>query len=345
MSGSRYSKASAEAADNTPLLHCPPSVEGQATTIDNIPNELIQPTPRLLDQSAIGNYLPLSDLVSLSLVSRRFRDLTRESIKRQQVQILLQQVAYGDKDKVEAILRHDPSLLLLASTVTDYSWRTYRNFTPLQLAYAVGDVAIYPELGLAYEGMVERLMRYFDQLPGGREGALKQIQGKFPEGLVERPAFDFNPLVDVIVNSTDQEVEDVLALRVDVMSEGRLWKALEAFRKAFTLLSQAEERYNPNHVMRAFETYEREFDRLEDWNRRDLFFRQVIGYVQRYLPACDAQVFAQWVYHVVEEREASRSLLIFRFGGGAIFPLLSSPPPFFGLGYKWGANGEGVPVL
>src|SRR3990167_1655673 len=165
--------------------------------------------------------LPPSPLRALSITSET---------KQQQAQILLQYVAYGDKTKAEAMLERDPSLLLLASTVTDYSKRTYQNFTPLQLAYAVGDVAIYPEK--EYEGMAEMIMRYFDKLPEGRTAAAKQIQDKFQEGLTERSAFDFNPLIEVIANSSAQEVEDVLSLKLDAMRESKLWKELETFRES-----------------------------------------------------------------------------------------------------------------
>ena len=73
------------------------------------------------------------------------------------------------------------------------------------------------------------------------------------------------------------------------------------------------------------------------WNsaKNMLFWRQVIGYIQRFLPACYAQAFSQGLYYIVENGEKLRRSLEFRYDPGVfIFPL--DADPHFRLGYEYG---------
>ena len=89
--------------------------------------------------------------------------------------------------------------------------------------------------------------------------------------------------------------------------------------------------FNPQHLITAFELYNSQFDRW-NWNQRDLFWRQVVGFVQRFLPANCAMDFAQGLYNRVENKERSKRSFNFTLGDAAIFPL--SFGSFSGLGYE-----------
>jgi hypothetical protein len=81
---------------------------------------------------------------------------------------------------------------------------------------------------------------------------------------------------------------------------------IEEFRRQFSELSNNEKIFNPHHLLRAFEVYNALWDQCErdgsdpDYKKRDLFWRQIIGYTQRFMPACYAQAFAQGLYYLVK---------------------------------------------
>ncbi len=60
-------------------------------------------------------------------------------------------------------------------------------------------------------------------------------------------------------------------------------------------------------MLAAYEVYGERFDDFAgkanseaQWNRRDVFYRLVIGYIQRHLPACYLQAFASPIVEVVK---------------------------------------------
>ena len=85
---------------------------------DHLPDELIRPSG---DSSqppvSIGDFLSSVDIVNLSAVDKRFFSLFKASA----VKALLQHIAYGEKDKAEALLERNPRLLFERGTVTDYA--------------------------------------------------------------------------------------------------------------------------------------------------------------------------------------------------------------------------------
>src|SRR3990167_1899865 len=118
-------------------------------------------------------------------------------------------------------------------------------------------------------------------------------------------------------------------------NELTLMETLNRFREQFTQKSHHEIVFNPQHLLRAFEVYLTQFDGW-DWNKRDLFWRQLIGFVQRFLPACDAQAFAQGIYYLTEENEALRRSFDFRYGGGSFYPVDFNSCSSLGFDYAGG---------
>ena len=65
--------------------------------------------------------------------------------------------------------------------------------------------------------------------------------------------------------------------------------------------------FNYHHLLRAFEVYEQKYDDLynrsnNNYDKLRLFSRQIIGFIQRSLPAIDRMVFAQSLYEVAKEK-------------------------------------------
>ena len=255
---------------------------------------------------------------------------------------LVQAIVYGDLRKSEALLQN-PSLLetLLTEKVTviDYSRRKVKQKTAFQAALCAMDDELC--------AMLAKCM--------SAEEMARQYQEIFPEGhdayYQKQTPFDFSQIVEAISKSSDADVKKALSL--ELPNQTVLWSNLEQFRAAFTQYASQETVFNPQHLLKAFELYDSQFNE-SSWNQRDLFWRQVVGFIQRFLPANIAMDFAQGLNSRIEEKEQSRRSFNFTYGGGAIFP--PSFDSFSGLGYElamascglrlvwpgWGACARGV---
>jgi hypothetical protein len=239
-----------------------------------------------------------------------------------------QYIAYGDMAKAEELLKANPTCLEKLFTekvsgIKDYS-RLKHKGTVFQLALSAMD-----------DEMCEMLAKYINQ-----DEVTRQYKAVFPEGhekyYAGQKPFDFTGIVNAISNSGEGDVEKALDLELPNLTA--LWGALEQFRTNFTERSNQETVFNPQHLIKAFELYDQKFDSW-NWKQRDLFWRQVIGYVQRHVPANIAMDIAQGLYYRLEEKEKPKRSFKFRYGNNSIFPL--SFDSLSGLGYEFGAFCDG----
>ena len=79
------------------------------------------------------------------------------------------------------------------------------------------------------------------------------------------------------------------------------------------------------------------FDALTTWDNRDLFWKKVIGYVQRQMTAYDAQVHCSGAWSVLDNENAFKRLFGF-CNGGEFFPLSVDS----GLGFDFGCYSAGL---
>jgi hypothetical protein len=258
------------------------------------------------------------DFLALSSTCKKLRGLTleeREKREKEAASALLLAIVQGNENEAEKRLKEGPGLLKCAlGEAKDYSGRDIKKLTPFQAALCSGDVE-----------MVEMMKTYFDKLKNGKEEMEKQFKEIFPEGIdphvkkQEKDVFDFSEILNAIKNAGNNEVTAALDKKFDKKSS--LHQALDKFRKAFTDKSLSETVFNPTHLLKAFKMYNTEFDNFNNLDKRDLFWRQVIGYVQRYLPACYLQAFAQGIYGIVERNKKLGRSFDFSYGGGSIAPL------------------------
>ena len=239
---------------------------------------------------------------------------------------LVQSVVYGDLTKAEALIKANQALLesLLTEKVTviDYSRRKVKQKTAFQAALCAMD-----------DELCAMLAKYMP-----KEEMARQYQEIFPEGhetySQAQTPFDFSQIGEAISQSSDVDVEKALSL--ELPNDTPLWRNLEQFRADFTQRSSQKAVFNPQHLLTAFRLYDSQFDN-GNWGQRGLlFWRQVIGFIQRFLPANIAMDFAQGFYDRVKAQEKSRRSFNFTFGGGSIFPL--SFDSFSGLGYEYAAG-------
>jgi hypothetical protein len=96
----------------------------------------------------------------------------------------------------------------------------------------------------------------------------------------------------------------------------------------------------------AFKLYDRKyklFGNRWDSAKNMLFWQKVIGYIQRFLPACYAQAFAQGIYYIVQDGEELKRSLEFQHDKNIFFyPLDSLPRSRLGYDYVAGGTGGGL---
>lgn len=279
-------------------------------------------------KSILFQYLSDGELANFSQACKQTDAWTSDEKAKRKISPLLLAVVQGDETKVKRI----GNSALVCSTrgvATDYSKRGIQGLTPFQAALCHGDVE-----------MCEMIKKeFFSQLNEGQAEMEKQFNAVFPNGIEahvkmqQDNVFDFNEILQAIIHAPENEVTAALDKAFD--NNLPLHQALEKFRKAFTEKSLSEIVFNPYHLLKAFETYNAEFDNLGNWDKRDLFWRQVIGFVQRYLPACMLQAFAQGICGIVEEKEPLRRSFQFKLHDESILPANA----FSGLGFDWAAPG------
>ena len=249
----------------------------------------------------------------------------KEELEQALVNPIMLAVVQGDLNQTEALIKaRSPLLLSVKGRAVDYSRRTIKDLTPFQAALCAWD-----------DEMCAVLKQYMRD-----EEIIRQYKEIFPEGHEKideaQTSFEFSTLVNAITQSNDVDVQAQLKLK---QNDSPLCQTFNQFRDDFTLRSQQETVFNPKHLLEAFEICNENVEHW-DWNRRDLFWRQVIGYVQRFLPANLAQDVAQGLHYRVEEKEKSRRSFNFRCGDDAIFPL--SFDSFSGLGFDYASLGMPV---
>jgi len=261
---------------------------------------------------------------------------------------LLKFTAYGQPEKVLAILKENLRLLLERGDAIDPAGNLIPGVTAYELALGAGD----NEMATMIRGL-------FDQFEGGENARIEQ-EKNYQDAInhmLESPkqAFNFNELLQIIVDAPEQDVtEELKTDDFNVNYEGRihpqykktLRQALEEFRKYFSprVIKHGEMHFNYANLQTAFDLYNKQYNKLKEtsngnWDKQDLFLRQVIGFIQRGLPACDRQAFARDLHCLVEEKKPKplERCFDFKYSDGS-FPITAGDLSRSGLGYKYAAD-------
>lgn len=122
------------------------------------------------------------------------------------------------------------------------------------------------------------------------EAVVKQVESK-------SPVFDLKPLFDIIKQSTPDDIKAVLAK--DMTHESALRNALAGFREAVRPKKKTVGMHYEHYttLQQAFDLLYKERKELSsnytNYDKCDLIWRQIIGYLQRSLPAVDRFAFAR----------------------------------------------------
>lgn len=299
------------------------------------------PFIKRIDRDVISNtFLPLlnleSDLKMMSTFSKLNKkdpssQLVRERLRQIRLNDLLRHIVQGNQVEAEKLIKLSPELLSMRGQVTDYSGRIIEG-TPFQLA-----------LGAEDDEMCEMIAPYFDKIANGKEEKAKQYKEQFPDDHKKEQSYDFTALVNAIARSnSDADCKDALAKFREELKPKGIIKHGKHFN--IKILIDAFKAYEANYVRFGGKTTLGSLFSDNDQSRKNsLFLREVIGYIQRFLPACYAQAFCQGLDSIVERGEKLQRKLTFTTGE-TYYPLDSIPNFRLGYEYAVGTRGKGPTV-
>lgn len=294
------------------------------TTRSDLGNEILKKSAGTLRSMRFINILEsyLQDITSILAFSKTCQTaqyISYDFIKNR----LLTAVVHGNEHLVREIVILFPELLLKSYTtkivteiVKDLSGKEIKNLTPLQAAICAGDVdlvkmikeVLYQELRSGVELGFDPDLEIRRQLTAiyktvDIDSVVKAQKAKAQE-------FKTSTLHDLFTKinaATNEQVKFELHNPGMQDPDSQLNTTLRDFRQQFTITSNQELIFNPFYLLAAFEAFEHCREQFPNFNglanapdnRLDLYWRQVIGYIQRHLPACYLQAFAQGIRPVV----------------------------------------------
>lgn len=313
-----------------------------------LPNELIREVPELA--SGVSYKEETLIMSRLSRTSKRMRALFQPELDKRAAKQLLEHVLNGNFTEAQKMYAANPRILFIktegvepAAGIEEYEGEA-GNICTRAVHRKVIASPYQAALGAGDRQMREDMSRYFDKIidetgnPIGHENAEAQREEWFPAGMYPENLYHFDALVTAI--TTDPVLTanpDYNSAIVKNPSEPTK-KALTQFRNDFLPKEPITHGhlFNLNHLLEAFKVYNAHFEQW-NWNQRSLFWCQVIGYLERLVPAVDAQAFCQGLYYLLEQKQpASRGLSFHNWVSSSdisYYPLGSSS---VGLGFDFG---------
>lgn len=227
---------------------------------------------------------------------------------------LLSYIVRGEPDKVDAILKRNPSLMLQTFTVKNPAG--YRiKATPLRAALCSQD-----------SQMTARVLARFTPL-AGKEEALAQWNSQFPEEWQGAEQIRWQPLFDQLA-TLDQAIRQSAAGDITSNEDYKLTvrDGSEVAREHATLISllkatqdepiETGRAFNPNFMLavtRLWDAYVHDFN-YED-PKRLFCWQRILGGTQCFIPAADAASFIDWldIHNLQSNQPQNRSMRILAY--------------------------------
>lgn len=194
--------------------------------------------------------------------------------------------------------------------VTDYSGRQFKNVTLFEAALLVHQVAANDR----YSGLCEFIVSKFVN----KEVCLKQYRSIFPRGAeitfayLKLNCFNFSAIIKAFDKASSDEISLILndsnkstnlaSTHAGSVSE-TLQQSIAIFRQHFSSEVLQTKHYNPHHLMQAVDIFYAHYNAWP-YAKNLLFMRQVIGYIQRFTVADEAQIIVQGFYDVLRQHHA-----------------------------------------
>ncbi len=312
------------------------SKEPEASTEPALPAALI---------ARIAMYSTSATAATL-IMNRETRDWIQPGLDERAAKQLMDYVLKPTQEnvkKAKAMIAANPKIMFIETSGVEWAsgidedrvvHRTVKG-SAFKAALGTGDSEIYNDM-LKHAHQVIYKNENGETIETGIQRAQRQMQEQFPSGF-EYPQVEaeFTTLMDKIVN----------ALTNDPTSP-ETQAVLNEFRHYFLPKEVTNgHHFNLNYLIEAINVYSQNWDPWGD-NQRSFFWCQVIGYLERLVPAIDAQEFCQGLYHRIEQNQPpTRSLTLYNYQSSSYisyFPSNSSSPPT-GLGFDFGIYvGAGV---
>lgn len=273
------------------------AVDETETSFIDIPSPVVTHIGSFLEKNKDKDKATFS---RLCLTTHRFY---QPEFDKQSAKKLLKHVLQGKKSEALKMIEANPKLLFIRATAEDYAKdlddhrRIIQGWSPLEAMFGTGDIDMQKAVLTTQLGWWNQA--YVDQVPNGRELAAAQLHEKFPNGFDYPPStYDYSPVVKAITN--DQTL--IQTGRLSPETEETLAK----FRKDFMpgVVKQGFH-FNLNDLIKACEVYNENY-RLWNDNQESLFWRKVIGFLERLVTAFDAQVISQGITDFVKWKQALR---------------------------------------
>ncbi len=284
--------------------------------LSKLPNDILQ--------HSLFKFLG-SSCTLLGKTSHRFAQLPK--FKNEEIEFksdlnqLLWFVARGKKREVELMLSQHPELLLYKGMTSDYSHRKLEG-TALQIALGAEDVDLFTRKDIDYftikgntffrktrrktsDGMAEMIQKYLRKLPDGEEIIKKQIRAQFPEGWE--------------IEEEQKNQRDLAALKKmfkaieDAKTDHDCKTALQEFRNYLEPkdIIKTGLHFNSNLLIQAVKLRDQylEAKPFEDYDSaKNIIIRnEIIGYIQRFVPANVGMAIAQGLDHSILVNQFKRS--------------------------------------
>ncbi len=278
-------------------------------------------------------FLNPSDLAALARTFRGNHHAYQPDLNLPASKKLLQHVVLGQQKAAEEMIAANPSLLLIESEAEDYSGRIIVG-TAFQASLGAGDSLMW-EMMKPYFLEIRELQEQaqkeqVDISELARLEMLKQYNKQFPGDIEQETAIDLMPfyeaLVIAITNDADNGEVAITDFRTQLESSGKKVNKGHHF--------------NMQHLIAVMTAYVDNFERLDSWANRDTFWIEVIGFVQRQIPAHFAQAHCSGLKSVADNPSTLKRCLKFYKGGRRFFPVLQNR----GLGFSfavYSGNGRG----
>ena len=249
-------------------------------------------------------------------------------------ELLVEKLKHQHRDNWRQIL-HEQTLEIYTESLKVYVKKQEEKIRTLEMKQRTGEVK--EEFVMVARA---RCQAYLDALDSGDLDTILTAHtnpdtSNAPDAQKDHAIEVKQELIDAIANASNDAIQVVLD---DPTIDTTLSNLIKAFREEVDTICRSEIINNPQHLIKLFELYNNLYDRVRntdpDWKKRELFWCHLVGYVQRYLSASDAQIFANpSLFSIVKPDEINQRSFNFKYGGGSIFPLAFDSHS--GLGYKF----------
>ncbi|ABX77169.1 hypothetical protein AYM93_10565 (plasmid) [Coxiella burnetii] len=260
--------------------------------------------------------------------------------------VFLDHVAKGNQVEVEKTLEQYGALLLWQEGQAE-TYAKDLNGDPV----IVRGTALQIALGAEDEDMVEVIVGFLDAVDPGEK--YRQYQAQFPaeeekaESLRQQEDLEaLQTIVTAIGHASPRACAQVLDHEENISDNDdeakTLLAALNVFRNDVKPkgVIKTGKQFNIQLLIQAFQFYDKNYETFGGFNspKNNLCCCKIIGYLQRFVPACYAQAFAQGIYYIVEGGEGLRRSFNFVLVMALIFrltPFLIFVGDIIALGRDW----------